>query len=140
MPTKKMTPAAKRTEYRHAMRRLEAAALREADAAFSSVFDAVVRSAEIKAPALAHGRSGTIERIVFSAFESAAAVRRYNPSAKRRLDAASKGRPPRLMPNYLRIDEELAAEIRKPGPGLAKIVSTRMAMKKRARRRDAAGA
>jgi hypothetical protein len=72
----KSAPVNSESRRRAAIRALEQVALREADSAYRAAFTAFIASAEIRSPALAHSRSGTMIRIMQEAFEHATSVRR----------------------------------------------------------------
>jgi IS5 family transposase len=77
MAIKKNTPkvcaksaaAPSRSNLRTARRALDRVAALEADAAYRAAFNAVFASAEIRSPALARSRTGTVIRMIRKAFE-----------------------------------------------------------------------
>jgi IS5 family transposase len=77
MAIKKNTPKAcaksaaapSRSNLRTARRALDRIAALEADAAYRTAFNAVFASAEIRSPALARSRTGTVIRIIQTAFD-----------------------------------------------------------------------
>jgi phytoene/squalene synthetase len=95
--TRAKSAAQSRANQRAAIRALEIVAHREAVGAFYAVGRALQESAEMKSPALARSRSGTVTRILREAFAYATGG---HPS-KRKFIRKSAEAPP--FPHYLRL-------------------------------------